>query len=161
MANQLYGYNPSYGAAASNLSSVYPSRSVTDPFLSDSSLLSSSRYLSSDHLSSDPSYYSVTERHSSMFDGLRFSASDIGGAGAFSSRIPGGIGASVSTHGVDVGASVDPLVAGLKRSSEGLIYIYFLFLGLFNSLFHRSALLSIAFVLQLNISHFGNAIYLR
>ncbi|RVW93853.1 Zinc finger CCCH domain-containing protein 37 [Vitis vinifera] len=122
MANQLYGYNPSYGAAASNLSSVYPSRSVTDPFLSDSSLLSSSRYLSSDHLSSDPSYYSVTERHSSMFDGLRFSASDIGGAGAFSSRIPGGIGASVSTHGVDVGASVDPLVAGLKRSSEALYH---------------------------------------
>lgn len=122
MANQLYGYNLSYGAAAANLSSVYPSRSVTDPFLSDSSLLSSSRYLSSDHLSSDPSYYSVTERHSSMFDGLRFSASDIGGAGAFSSRIPGGIGASVSTHGVDVGASVDPLVAGLKRSSEALYH---------------------------------------
>lgn len=156
MANQLYGYNPSYGAAAANLSSVYASRSVTDPFLSDSSLLSSSRYLSSDHLSSDPSYYSVTERHSSMFDGLRFSASDIGGSGAFSSRIPGGIGASVSTHGVDVGASVDPLVAGLKRPSEGLIYIYIYIFSFPRSIqFLVSSFCSIVYCFRLTTQHFS------
>lgn len=125
MANQLYGYNPSYGAAAANLASAFPSRSATDSLLSDSSLLSSSRYLSS-----DPSYFSVTDRHSSMLDGLRLSASDIGAAGTFSSRIPGGIGASISTHGVDAGASVDALAVGLKRSSEGLIYVYFVFFSL-------------------------------
>ncbi|XP_010260865.1 PREDICTED: zinc finger CCCH domain-containing protein 37 isoform X2 [Nelumbo nucifera] len=111
MANQIYGYNPSYGGTG--LSTVYPSRltpgSVTDPYLSDSSLN----------------------------DALRFSGSDIGGiggAGGFStSRISGGIGtaAAASTPpllsqatwpGVDVGAAVDPVVSGVKRSTEALYH---------------------------------------
>ena len=140
MANQLYGYNPSYGAAAANLASAYPSRSVTDTFLPDSSLLSSSRYLSS----SDPSYYSLTDRHSSLLDSLRFSsASDIGGASAaLSSRIPGLDAAAAAS------ASVDALAAaGLKRSSEGLIFVFFFSIsyGPSNSLFHRLTTQSFSF----------------
>ncbi|XP_042514108.1 zinc finger CCCH domain-containing protein 37 isoform X1 [Macadamia integrifolia] len=136
MANQLYGYNPTYGGTG-----IYPSRltsgSVTDPYLSDMSLIGSSRYLSSETLSAtDSSKYSVLNRESSMFlnqnDGSRFSDTDVGGVGStgFSTgRISGGIGAAMgatmpsyssqmSWPGVDYGASV----AGMKRPSEALYH---------------------------------------
>ncbi|KAA8527213.1 hypothetical protein F0562_008558 [Nyssa sinensis] len=146
MANQLYGFNSSsYGGAAANLSSWYPSRSIADSYLSaDSSLIGSSRYLSSDPLpisSSKPSSYSsISERGPYMFfnqsDALRFSAADIGGAySSETARVPGGggIGAAVATPhlfsqaswpGLDVGAAaaIDPLIAGFKRPSEALYH---------------------------------------
>ncbi|KAJ4980754.1 hypothetical protein NE237_031591 [Protea cynaroides] len=144
MANQIYDYNPSYGGTG--LSTVYSSRltsgSVTDPYLSDLSLIGSSRYLNSDTLSTDYSKYSVIDQGPSMFfrqnDGLRFSGSDVGGigpTGGFSSgRISGGIGAAMAasaTHpllsqtswpGVEYGASVDTVVAGMKRPTEALYH---------------------------------------
>eukprot|EP00262_Sarcandra_glabra_P016844 TRINITY_DN5608_c0_g1_i2.p1 TRINITY_DN5608_c0_g1~~TRINITY_DN5608_c0_g1_i2.p1 ORF type:complete len:549 (+),score=71.11 TRINITY_DN5608_c0_g1_i2:93-1739(+) len=142
MANQIY--NSIYGTTG--LSSVYSSRltgaSVTDPYLSDASLIGSSRYLSSDPLAmSDPSKFSVVDRGSLYLnsnDPLRFSGSDmagIGGTGGFStSRISGGYGVAAgstpsmltqtSWPGVDVlpGAAVDAMVSGAKRPSEALYH---------------------------------------
>ncbi|KAK9275661.1 hypothetical protein L1049_022928 [Liquidambar formosana] len=126
MANQLYGYNPTYGAQATTagLSSGYSSRSLADQYLSDSSLLASSRYLSSDPLAS--SGYSA----SSMYLNQNYSSSDYGAYSAAVSRIPG-VGSAVTnpslgsqaSWSVDAtGAAVDPLVAGYKRPSEALYH---------------------------------------
>ncbi|XP_057948711.1 zinc finger CCCH domain-containing protein 37 isoform X2 [Malania oleifera] len=145
MANPLYGYNPSYGGpGAANLSTLYSSRSITDPYLPDS-LLSSSRYLTaSDRLSSDPSAYSSADRASlflSQKDSLRFSsAGEIAGAGvgsaggilaAAAARISAAAAAAPAAASLvsraawstaDAGAAVDPVVASLKRSNEALYH---------------------------------------
>ncbi|XP_077252289.1 zinc finger CCCH domain-containing protein 8-like isoform X2 [Tasmannia lanceolata] len=140
MANHIYGYNPSYGG--SNLSSSYSSRlntgSIPDPYPPDFSLIGSSRYLSSDPLSTiDSSRFSD---RGSMFmnqnDSFRFSGTDIGagGTGNFTaSRFSGGFGAapaaappsfypSATWPGVDVmqGSGIEPAVPGVKRPPEAL-----------------------------------------
>ncbi|XP_059661902.1 zinc finger CCCH domain-containing protein 37 isoform X2 [Cornus florida] len=114
MANQLYGYNPSSYGGGANLSSVYSSRSLTDPYLpTDSSL---SRYLSS-----NPSSYSGISGSSMLFnqsDSLRYSTADLGGAYSASARVGTPATASASWATVDVS---DPL-AGIKRPSEVALY---------------------------------------
>ncbi|XP_077226927.1 floral homeotic protein (HUA1) [Tasmannia lanceolata] len=102
MTNQIYdyGYNPSYGG--SNLSSIYShlnSGYVADPYPYDSSLIGSSRYLSSDPFSTaDSSNFSVT-------DSLRFYGTDM------ASRFSGG-----------VGGAMEPEIPGVKRPSEALYH---------------------------------------
>lgn len=125
MANQVYGYASSYGGAG--LPTAYSSMlggggSAADPYLSNPSLIGSSRYLSSDPLSgSDPSKF---------YDSFRFSGNgDIGGySGGFAaSRMPGGVGAAAPSYpqsswpGVDAlpAAALEPAVPGVKRSAEG------------------------------------------
>ncbi|CAK9173917.1 unnamed protein product, partial [Ilex paraguariensis] len=137
MANHLYGYNPtSYGGAA-NLSSVYTSRSVADPYLSaDSSLLSSSRYLTSDILSSS-SASNLSSIYSSIISdrgpsSMLFSHTDALAGGysvATGNRVPGvsvTTGSWLGPPGVDVGAaaasSLDPRLAGLKRPASEALY---------------------------------------
>ncbi|KAL2495674.1 Zinc finger CCCH domain-containing protein 37 [Forsythia ovata] len=116
MANQLYGYNPSsYSGGGAAASSLYSSRSVTEPYIPGAISLrgTASKYISSDSLSS-----------SSAISSTMFYNSD-----SYSSRIPG-ISVTTPTHsygppGVDVGpavASTDTLYSGLKRSSSETLY---------------------------------------
>lgn len=112
MANQLYGYNHTTYAAPGttpNLSSAYPTRSVADPYLSDTSR----RYLSS-----DPSNYS----QSSMYHS--YGAADYGAYSAAVSRIPGvgvsAVSAPATSHWSSLDAGASSL--DLKRSSEALYH---------------------------------------
>ncbi|GLT69021.1 hypothetical protein SLA2020_412060 [Shorea laevis] len=131
MANQLYGYNTSsYGAASAaaaaavaatpSLSSVYASRSLSDPYLPDRTAL---RYIGSDPLDQSSSKYSLSDYHrrfllrtssaasptSSMYEGLRYSTTP----NATSHLV-----SQASWSSAD-GAAADPLLAGMKRPSEG------------------------------------------
>ncbi|XP_058101057.1 zinc finger CCCH domain-containing protein 37-like isoform X2 [Magnolia sinica] len=160
MANQIYGYNSSYGGTGLSYSSKLSSGSVRDQYLSDPSLIGSSRYLSSDPLSSvDSSNFSVVDRGSMLFnqsDSLRFSGGGdlggIGGTGGFSaSRIPGGIGAAAaatlslfsqtSWPGAD---GVEPAVSGIRWPAEAIYHQTFLgkhnIIGQSEALFPTSSL---------------------
>ncbi|KAG8657538.1 zinc finger CCCH domain-containing protein 37 isoform X2 [Manihot esculenta] len=118
MANKLYGYSSSYGVAApsSSAAAAYTPRSVTEQYLSDAAL---SRYLGA-YSDADPSKYSVTSMYLTQSEALRYSA-DRGITSA---------AASAASHlapwtpppGVDVSASVEPLLAGIKRSTEVLYH---------------------------------------
>ncbi|XP_028079961.1 zinc finger CCCH domain-containing protein 37 isoform X1 [Camellia sinensis] len=120
MANQLYGYNhhsSSYGGA-SNLSSLYSSRSVGDSFLSaDSSLRGSSRYVGG----ADPLGGSASMLFSQS-DAHRFSASDYSAA-RVSTSASSHLASQLSWPGVDIGAAsaVDPYGA-IKRPSDSLYH---------------------------------------
>lgn len=111
MANKLYGYNPSnYSGGGAAASSLYGSRSVTEPYIpgATSFLGTTSKYLNSDSLSSS----------SALSSALLYNSD------SYSSRIPG-ISVATPTHsygppGVDVGPAVvstDTLYSGLKRPS--------------------------------------------
>ncbi|XP_058095367.1 zinc finger CCCH domain-containing protein 8-like [Magnolia sinica] len=133
MANPLYGYNTSYGGAS--LPSVYSSRlssgSITDPYMSDPSLIGASRYLSSDPLSAnESSKFSVLDRGSlflNQSDSLRFSGSEIGGPGSFARGVGAAVGtpslySQTSWPGVDGLGAVEPAVPGVKRSAAEALY---------------------------------------
>ncbi|XP_021685547.2 zinc finger CCCH domain-containing protein 37 isoform X2 [Hevea brasiliensis] len=118
MANKLYGYSSSYGAAppSSAAAAGYTPRSVTDSYLPETVM---GRYLGA-FSDSDPSKYSVTSMYLTQSEALRYSA-DRGITSA---------AASASSHlapwtpppGVDVSAAVEPLIAGIKRSTEVLYH---------------------------------------
>ncbi|KAB1212900.1 Zinc finger CCCH domain-containing protein 37 [Morella rubra] len=125
MANHLYGYTPSsYGGAAvgaaaatSSLSSVYIPRSLSESYLSDPITL---RYIGSDPLDSS-SKYSLSDHHlrtsssstASMYEVLRYSSTP----SAASHLVSQG-----SWSSADIGSAADPLLSGIKRSSDALYH---------------------------------------
>lgn len=124
MANQLYGSNTYGYAAASNPASIFTSRSVVDQYVpADPAYLSSSRYYGTDPLSSASnlySYSSISDRGPSMLynhtDTIAAGYTAAGGSTGW----PGPPGVEVDVNA----ATVDPMYAGLKRSStEGIIIL--------------------------------------
>ncbi|KAJ7949051.1 Zinc finger CCCH domain-containing protein [Quillaja saponaria] len=123
MTNPLFGYSPTYGGASPPAIASSPNR-----------YLSSTRYLASDQRST-AMYFSYSD------DALRYSASsaaDFGiGPPGVSTRIPSAIAAASSTtshllsqspwyssiHAADLGGTgLDPIISGIKRSSQALYH---------------------------------------
>uniref|UniRef100_A0A1D1Z012 Zinc finger CCCH domain-containing protein 37 n=1 Tax=Anthurium amnicola TaxID=1678845 RepID=A0A1D1Z012_9ARAE len=138
MANHLYRYGSSYGGPG--LPSTYSSRvGGGDAYLSDPSLVGSSRYLSSDPFSAaDTAKFSTLETSPSSPYLSRFATME----GYSSSKISGGMGAtSVPSVFSKYGASLNSsLLSGTKRHSEALYHQTLL--GTHNNIGQSEALFS-------------------
>ncbi|CAN6444579.1 unnamed protein product [Victoria cruziana] len=144
MSSHLYG-----GYGGSELSSLYSSRLSGSREIGDSyseSLLTASRYLSSDHLLSSDSRFSVLDKASLYSDGLKFPGSDIPGISSYSTRpLTPSLYSQSSWSALDGRTSLPPpgmeaAAVGLKRQNEALYHQNLL--GTHNSIAQSEAMFS-------------------